>query len=124
PTGGPNGVTFNVPTGIVAGVVTWSSPITYQLQPAAQMVQGAADSTAQNLVRIQTGVANGLPQRKCDFVSQGGIVGPGGVVSPQGLVITKTGTNLLITLTLTIQDENRKTLQTILTTSVTLRNSS
>lgn len=111
-TGGPNAVTFVTPTGILNGVVTWGSQITYQLQPAAQLVNGASDATAMNIVRLQAGSFGGLPQRICDFVS------------PNGLQITRNGNNLVITLTLAIQDETLKTIQTTLQTSVTLRNSS
>ena len=116
-----NVVWFKVPssTDPKTGTVTWSNPIIYQLQPAAQMVQGAADSTAQNVVRVQGSPGAWTYRRICDFVS------------PGGLVITKppsgggAGANLLvITLTLTIQDASGQPLQTTLTSSVTLRNSS
>jgi prepilin-type N-terminal cleavage/methylation domain-containing protein len=113
PAGGPNSVTFYVSTGVAAGAVTWSTPITYQLQPAAA-VRGP-NASAQNLVRIQ----NGQTHRMCDFVT------PVADLKHHGLAITKvSGDNYTITLDLSIIDESGKTIESTLQCSVTLRNSS
>lgn len=98
-------VTFHAPTGFAAGKTTWSGVMEYRFGNSAldNMVDGVTGEGS--LVRVE----NGVTRRLCDYVK------------PGGFLVTRSGNNLKITLTLVINDERNRVLETVLDTSVTLR---
>jgi prepilin-type N-terminal cleavage/methylation domain-containing protein len=85
---------------------------TFRLDPGSVDANGNGSySDDWKLVRVRTTPANvATTTTLCDYVK------------PAGLVITRSGNNMSITLTLHVRDDKNKLLEKALTTSTTLRN--
>ena len=103
---GSKAINFRVPTKYVALPVVWSTAIQYQYETS--FLDHNNTQPVNRIVRIQDGVT----QRLCDDVKQG------------GMTITRTGDNIVIRLTFVVTGERNKILESFVETSVTVRNNS
>ncbi len=104
---GSDRVDVNLPVGINGGVVTWSGPITYLVEPSTKdaNLNGVVDEGM--LVRMQ----NGRRWILCHYIPLG------------GLSIVRTGTAVSVRLDLMIADKKLdQLLQTSVSTSIAIRN--
>jgi hypothetical protein len=104
---GSNRLDFQVATGFAGGATTWSTTITYVVQPSSIDANGDGVINEGRLVRIQ----NGQTHLMCDYVTAG------------GFTAVRTGQNVVLNVSLALKDYTTQRVEKANEqTSISLRN--